>query len=156
MKRILTAFSACLILFACNQSQEQKDIALVSDFYEHVLGNKPMTDKYLQKKLSKDVLDAIWETEYEDTYSFWEFRTGMQDGPSSESSVESIEPMGDGWYRVTYSDLGNPGVTEVQVANGRICAYKTQEKEDDAMAAIGRYLTELGANYTPGEYCIPY
>ena len=156
MKRILTALSACLILFACNQSQEQKDIALVSDFYEHVLGNKPMTDKYLQKTLSEDVLNAIWETEYEDSYSFWVFRTGLQDGPSSESSVESIEPMGDGWYRVTYSDLGNPGVTEVRVANGRIVAYKSQEKEDDAMAAIGRYMTEIGAGYTPGEYCIPY
>ena len=124
MKRILAALSACLILFACNQSKEQKDIALVGDFYEHVLGNKPMTDKYLQKTLSDDVLNSIWETEYEDTYSFWVFRTGLQDGPSSESSVESIEPLGDGWYRVTYSDLGNPGVTEVQVANGRICAYK--------------------------------
>ena len=156
MKRILTALSACLVLLACNQSQEQKDIALVSDFYEHVLGNKPMTDKYLQKTLSEDVLSAIWETEYEDTYSFWVFRTGLQDGPSSESSVASIEPMGDGWYRVTYSDLGNPGVTEVQVANGRICAYKAQEKEDDAMAAIGRYMTEIGADYTPGEHCIPY
>ena len=31
MKRILTALSACLILFACNQSKEQKDIALVGD-----------------------------------------------------------------------------------------------------------------------------
>ena len=95
MKRILTAFSACLILLACNQSQEKKEVSLVSDFYEHVLGNKPMTDKYLQKTLSEDVLNAIWETEYEDTYSFWVFRTGLQDGPSSESSVESIEPLGD-------------------------------------------------------------
>ncbi len=24
------------------------------------------------------------------------------------------------------------------------------------MAAIGRYMTEIGAGYTPGEYCIPY
>ena len=31
MKRILTALSACLILFACNPSKEQKDIALVGD-----------------------------------------------------------------------------------------------------------------------------
>ena len=157
MKRILTAISACLILFACNQSQEQKDIALVSDFYEHVLGNKPMTDKYLQKTLSEDVLNSIWETEYEDTYSFWVFRTGLQDGPSSVSSVESIEPLGDGWYRLTYSDLGNPGVTDVQVSGGRICAYRLQEKkEDSAIDAIYRYMTELGANYTSGEHCIPY
>ena len=156
MKRILTALSACLFLLSCSQSPEKKDIALVNDFYEHVLGNKPMTDKYLQKTLSKDVLDSIWETEYEDTYSFWVFRTGLQDGPSSESSVESIEPLGDGWYRVTYSDLGNPGVTDVRVENGRICAYIFQKKEDDAMAAIGRYMTEIGSQYAAGELCIPY
>ena len=156
MKKALFALSACLVLLACSQSQEKKDIALVSDFYEHVLGNKPMTDKYLQKTLSKDVLNSIWEADYEDTYSFWVFRTGLQDGPSSVSSVESIEPLGEGWYRVTYSDMGNPGVTDVQVKDGRICAYKFQEKEDDAVAAIGRYMTEVGSNYAAGEYCIPY
>ncbi len=156
MKRILFALSACLILLSCSQSPEKKDIALVNDFYEHVLGNKPMTDKYLQKTLTKDVLDSIWETEYDDTYSFWVFRTGLQDGPSSESSVESIEPLGDGWYRVTYSDLGNPGVTDVRVENGRICAYKFQKKEDDPMDAIGRYMTEIGSQYAAGELCIPY
>ena len=156
MKRILTALSACLILLSCGQSPEKKDIALVNDFYEHVLGNKPMTDKYLQKTLSKDILDSIWETEYEDTYSFWVFRTGLQDGPSSASSVESIEPLGDGWYRVTYSDLGYPGVTDVKVENGRITAYKSQKQEDSALAAIGRYMTGIGSDYAPGDYCIPY
>ena len=156
MKRFLITLSSCLVLFSCNQPQEKKDIALVSDFYEHVLGNKPMTDKYLQKTLSENVLNSIWETEYEDTYSFWVFRTGMQDGPSSESSVQSIEPLGDSWYRVTYSDMGNPGVTDVRVENGRICAYKFQKKEDDALAAIGRYMAEIGSNYAPGEFCIPY
>lgn len=156
MKKVLIALSASLLLLSCGQSQEKKDIALVSDFYEHVLGNKPMTDKYLQKTLTEEAMSSIWEADYENTYSFWVFRTGLQDGPSSESSVESIEPLGDGWYRVTYSDMGNPGVTDVQVENGRISAYKLQGKQDDAMAAIGRYMTEIGSNYTPGEHCIPY
>ena len=156
MKKVLIALSASLLLLSCGESQEKKDIALVNDFYEHVLGNKPMTDKYLKKTLTEEALSSIWETDYEDTYSFWVFRTGLQDGPSSESSVESIEPLGDGWYRVTYSDMGNPGVTDVQVENGRISAYKLQGKQDDAMAAIGRYMTEIGSNYTPGEHCIPY
>lgn len=156
MKKALFAFSACLVLLACSQSQEKKDIALVNDFYEHVLSIKPMTDKYLEKTLSEEVLNSLWEVDYDATYSYWRFRTGLQDGPSSESSVESIEPLGEGWYRVTYSDLGNPGVTDVRVENGRISAYQFQEKEDDAMAAIGRYMTEVGSNYASGEYCIPY
>lgn len=157
MKRVFIFLSACLLLLSCNQSQEKKDIALVNDFYEHVLSIKPMTDKYLEKTLSEDVLKSLWEVDYDATYSYWRFRTGLQDGPSKESSVESIEPLGDGWYRVTYSDMGNPGVTDVQVSDGRICAYRFQEKkEDNAIDAIYRYMKELGANYTSGEHCIPY
>lgn len=128
MKKALFALSACLILLACSQSQEKKDIALVNDFYEHVLSIKPMTDKYLEKTLSEEVLNSLWEVDYDATYSFWRFRTGLQDGPSSESSVESIEPLGDGWYRVTYSDMGNPGVTDVQVKDGRISTYQFQDQ----------------------------
>ena len=128
MKKALFALSACLILLACSQSQEKKDIALVNDFHEHVLSIKPMTDKYLEKTLSEEVLNSLWEVDYDATYSFWRFRTGLQDGPSSESSVESIEPLGDGWYRVTYSDMGNPGVTDVQVKDGRISAYQFQDQ----------------------------
>ena len=156
MKRVLIALSASLLLLSCSQSQEKKDIALVNDFYEHVLSIKPMTDKYLEKTLSEEVLNSLWEVDYDATYSYWRFRTGLQDGPSSESSVESIEPLGDGWYRVTYSDMGNPGVTDVQVENGRIGAYRLVQKEDNALAAIYRYMTGIGSNYTPGEYSIPY
>ena len=157
MKRIIIALSACLLLLSCNQSREKKDIALVNDFYEHVLSIKPMTDKYLEKTLSEEVLNSLWEADYDATYSFWRFRTGLQDGPSKKSSVESIEPLGDGWYRVTYSDMGNPGVTDVQVSEGRICAYRLQEKkEDNAIGAICRYMTGIGSEYASGEHCIPY
>ena len=64
MKKVLIALSICLAVLSCSQPQEKKEIAFVRDFYEHVLGNKQMTDKYLQKTLSEDVLNAIWETEY--------------------------------------------------------------------------------------------
>ena len=64
MKRILTALSACLILLSCSQSPEKKDIALVNDFYEHVLSIKPMTDKYLEKTLSEEVLNSLWEADF--------------------------------------------------------------------------------------------
>lgn len=136
MKKCLVALSVCLVLLSGCQSQEKKDFSLVRDFYEHVLGLKPMTDKYLKKTLSQDVLNSLWEADYGDTYSFWKFRTGFQDGPSNESSVESIEPMGDGWYRVTYSDMGHPGITDVRVENGHISAYKAFREDDDASDAI--------------------
>ena len=129
MKKTLIALSVCLILLSCSQSREKQDIALVNDFYEHVLSIKPMTDNYLEKTLSREVLNSLWEADYDDTYSFWRFRTGFQDGPSNESFINNIAPLGDGWYRVTYSDMGNPGVTEVQVSGGRICAYRPRKEE---------------------------
>jgi len=129
MKKTLIALSVCLILLSCSQSREKQDIALVNDFYEHVLSIKPMTDNYLEKTLSREVLNSLWEADYDDTYSFWRFRTGFQDGPSNESFIKNIAPLGDGWYRVTYSDMGNPGVTEVQVSGGRICAYRPRKEE---------------------------
>ena len=157
MKRTFLLTLSVLLLFSCGQSQDEKDKALVGEFYEHVLGNKPMTDEYLQATLSDDILKDIWEADYDDTYSYWVFRTGLQDGPSAESSVQSIEPMGEGWYRVTYSDLGNPGVTEVQVKDGRICNYKAVKEEDTPIAAIERYMADtFGTQYSQGEYCIPY
>ena len=110
MKRTLLLALSALLLLSCGPSQDEKDKALVGEFYEHVLGNKPMTDEYLQATVSENILKDIWEADYDETYSYWVFRTGFQDGPSAESSVEFIEPLSEGWYRVTYSDLGNPGV----------------------------------------------
>ena len=156
MKKLLIIAAAALAIVACGQSQQKKDIAFLADFYEHVLGSKPMTDEYLQSSLSQDILNSLWEADYDETYSFWYFRTGCQDGPSDVSKVESIEPLGEGWYRVTYSDLGNPGVTEVKVEGGKITAYKFQESEDNALTAVYDYMRGIGQNYAPAQYCIPY
>ena len=41
-------------------------------------------------------------------YAVWIFRTGVQDGPS-ESQLRSITPEGDGWYKVSFSDMGYKG-----------------------------------------------
>ena len=128
MRRILVTLTMCLLALSCGMSPEQKDIALVTDFYERVLGNKPISDEYLQETLSDDILQSIWEADYEDTYSFWVFRTGYQDGPSDHSTVNSVKPLGEGWYRVDYSDLGNPGRTDVQVSGGKICAYRSMNE----------------------------
>lgn len=37
-----------------------------------------------------------------------------------------------------------------------VSCNQSQKKEDTAMAAIDRFMTEMGANYAPGEYCIPW
>lgn len=155
MKRILIPIFAGLMLLGCG-APKQSDEALIADFYKHILSEEPVEDAYLESVLSKDVLAAIWEADYVDTYSYWVFRTGLQDGPASSSTDVVIEPLGEGWYRVTYSDMGHPGITDVQVKDGKICAYKPGVEVDTYMTAIGRYMKELGTRYTPGEHCIPY
>ena len=135
MKRILIIAAAALAIVSCSQNRQKKDIAFLSDFYEHVLGNKPMTDDYLKSSVSTEILNTLWEADYDETYSFWYFRTGFQDGPSDVSEVEGIEPLGEGWYRVSYSDLGNPGVTDVKVEGGKITAYKFQDNSQNALTS---------------------
>lgn len=155
MKRILIPLFAGLMLLGCGQPK-QSDTALIADFYEHILGDKPVEDAYLESVLSQEVLAAIWEADYMDTYSYWVFRSGYQDGPSKQSGVKEIEALGDGWYRVVYSDKGHSALTDVQVKDGKICAYKPGAEEDTYMSAIARYMKQLGAQYAPGEHCIPY
>lgn len=157
MKKFFIALSACLLLLACGQSREQKDIALITDLYERVLCIKPMTDEFLKDALTDQLLESIWEADYDDAYSYWVFRTVYQDGPESESTLGSIQPLGDGWYRVTYSDMGNPGTTDVQVCKGKVCAYKTVKSQDTYLKAIDRYMAiAIGGQYLQGEYSIPY
>ena len=121
MKKLLYV-SILVLLASC--AGKPSDEEMLSGFYKAVLGETEMTDELLRACLSQPVLDALWEADYEDTYSFWNFRTGCQDGPSSESSLESIEPLGEGWYRVSYSDMGIHGITEVKVADGKIVDYR--------------------------------
>ena len=121
MKKLLFAGIAALLV-SCAGSKS--DVDVISDFYKAVLGETEMTEDLLRESLSEAVLNDLWEADYPDTYSFWKFRTEYQDGPSSESSLESVEPLGEGWYQVAYSDLGIHGITDVKVEGGKISDYR--------------------------------
>ena len=122
MKKLTLTLAATVLLAAC--SSPKADVQIIEDFYDGVLGKTEMTEELLKESLSEDILTSLWEEEYADTYSFWKFRTEFQDGPSDESTLESIEPLGDGWYQVSYLDMGTPGVTEVKVEGGKIAEYR--------------------------------
>ena len=122
MKRLTMILATAVLLAGCANTKQ--DIQVVEDFYRGVLGQTEMTEELLKESLSEDILTSLWEEEYADTYSFWKFRTEFQDGPADESTLESIEPLGDGWYQVSYLDMGIPGVTDVKVEGGKITAYK--------------------------------
>ena len=121
MKKLLFA-CALALLMSC--AGGKSDVDVITDFYKAVLGETEMTDELLRESLSQPVLDALWEADYTDTYSYWVFRTGYQDGPARESSLESIKTLGNGWYQVAYSDLGIRGITDVRMEDGRICDYR--------------------------------
>ncbi len=122
MKRISAILAAAVVLAACGSNRSDKQI--IENFYNAVLGRTEMTDALLKKSLSDSILSSLWEADYPDTYSYWAFRTGFQDGPGNVSQVDGIETLGDGWYRVSYQDMGTPGVTEVKVEGGKITDYR--------------------------------
>lgn len=112
------------------EDAQKKDMALIQDFYDHVLDIVP--GKWdVKKYLSSGLAKRIWETEYENTYSIWEFRTGFQDGPENTSKIISITPTQDGWYEVAYSDMGNKGKTLVHMSKGVIDDYKRIEPKSE-------------------------
>ncbi len=121
MRKLLFAF-AVVLLASC--AEKKNDLEVITNFYNAALGQTEMTDKLLNESLSKDVLATLWEADNEGTYSWWNLRTGFQDGISEESSLDSIEPMADGWYRVAYTDLGFKAVTDVKMEKGKIVDYK--------------------------------
>ncbi len=76
------------------------------------------------KKLQED-----YDFDCEDgpCYAYYALRTEMQDSnPESDgaSRIYSVEPVGDGWYTVSYSDMGWPGKTRIKIVDGKIDDYQ--------------------------------
>ena len=129
MKKFLYAI-AFFLLVSC--SGKDADVRVITDFYDAVLGKTVMTDELLQQSLSQEVLSDLWEADYENTYSWWAFRTGYQDGPSDVSSLDGIESLGQGWYRVSYTDMGIEATTDVKLKDGKITEYRPFRAPDSA------------------------
>lgn len=130
MKKFLYVIAAFLLISCAGNNS---DVRVITDFYNAVLGKTEMTDELLQQSLSQEVLSNLWEADYENTYSWWAFRTGYQDGPSDVSTLDGIEPLGKGWYRVSYTDMGFQATTDVKLEGGKITDYRpfrTPETEE--------------------------
>lgn len=121
MRKLFFAF-AVVLLASC--AGRKSDVDVITNFYNAVLGQTEMTDELLKESVSEDLLSALWEADYEDTYSYWKLRSGYQDGFSDESSLENVEAAGNGWYHVTYTDMGFHAVTDVKMVKGKIADYK--------------------------------
>ncbi len=106
----------------------EADKALVSSLYEKcvLLPFGKRADEAYAKDVCSDecVKKLVAANEFEDgSLAFWALRTDAQDG-DGDSKVTAIEPMGDGWYKVSYLDQGFKGETRVLVKDGKICDYE--------------------------------
>lgn len=60
-------------------------------------------------------------------YAYYALRTDAQDskpGSDGASQICNIELIGDGWYMVSYVDMGWPGQTRIRIADGKIDNYE--------------------------------
>ncbi|MDE5877983.1 MAG: hypothetical protein K2H47_10875 [Muribaculaceae bacterium] len=80
------------------------------------------------KKLQED-----YEFDCEDgpCYAYYALRTEAQDskpGTEDVSQICSIEPAENGWYIVSYSDMGWNGKTRIKIVDGKIDTYERLEQ----------------------------
>lgn len=103
------------------------NVNVISTVYENfVFGFSELSpESYFSSKVLKKLAQAYdYDCEDGNCYAFWELRTDNQDGSSDIQKVISIEPDEDGWYVVSYNDMGNQGKTKVKIVDGKIDDYK--------------------------------
>lgn len=72
------------------------------------------------KRMKKKLRAA---NEYDDGgYATWLFRSDAEDGPSNVSKIISVIPLGDGWFKYTFYDMGVKGANKIKLIeyNGKI------------------------------------
>lgn len=103
------------------------DFVFAIDSDGDVFGNP---EKYFTAKaLGKLQEDYGFDCDGSPCYAFYALRTEAQDvKPESDgaSVIDSIEPLGDGWYAVSYSDMGWAGKTRIKITDGKIDDYERQ------------------------------
>ncbi len=85
-------------------------------------------EKYFTAKALKKLQDDyMFDCDEGPCYAYYALRTEAQDSkPDSTgaSQITGIEPTGDGWYIVSYLDMGWPGKTRLRVVDGKIDDYE--------------------------------
>ena len=83
-------------------------------------------DYFTAAALQKLQDDYEFDCEDGPCYAYYALRTAEQDskpGTDGQSKVYSIVPSDDGWYIVSYSDMGWSGMTRIKFADGKIDDY---------------------------------
>lgn len=113
--------------------ESTENISLINTVYEKfVFAIDSQSDEKPEKYFSDNALKKLqedYEFDCEDgsCYAFYELRTEMQDSnPDTDGSSKicDIELGRDGWYIVSYSDMGWTGKTRIKITNGKIDDYQ--------------------------------
>ncbi len=89
--------------------------------------NNEPEDYFTTNALKKLQQDYDFDCEYGPCYAYYSLRTRAQDSKSGSEDVSQIckiEYIGDGWYDVSYIDMGWSGMTRVKVVDGKIDDYE--------------------------------
>lgn len=90
-------------------------------------GNAAPEIYFTANALQKLQDDNEYDSDEGPCYAYYALRTENQDSnPDTDGSsfIISIEPAEDGWYTVSYSDMGWNGKTRVKISDGKIDDYK--------------------------------
>lgn len=109
------------------------DNKVINDIYDKFVfsidadGDDNPEDYFTTNALKKLQQDYDFDCENGPCYAYYGLRTGEQDSnPDSEnvSQICNIESIGDGWYVVSYLDMGWSGMTRVKMVDGKIDDYE--------------------------------
>ena len=104
------ANGTAIILQSLKWTYQNHSVSSKISTQNYVFGAKnyvPAVKKHCTAKLQKQLKDNY---EYDgEGYAIWNFRTGMQDGPSDISKVTSVTALGNGLYKVNFIDMGIKG-----------------------------------------------
>ena len=116
--------------------ESAESISLINTVYEKfVFAIDSQSDENPEKYFSDNALKKL-QKDYEfdcdegSCYAFYALRTEMQDSsPDTDgvSKICDIELDGDGWYIVSYSDMGWTGKTRIKIIDGKIDDYQRIE-----------------------------
>ena len=113
--------------------QSSEDIELIKNVYDKFVfakdsqGEVAPESYFTDKALKKLQHDYEFDCDEDPCYAFYALRTGMQDskpGTDGASQISNIEPDREGWYVISYSDLGWDGKTRVRIVDGKIDDYR--------------------------------
>lgn len=118
-----------------SQMDSAGDVDLINTVYERFVfaidaednGNCDPEKYFTPNALKKLQDDYEFDCPEKFCYAYYALRTDAQDskaGSDETSRIHCIEPAGDGWYVVSYQDMGWAGKTRVKIVSGKIDDYE--------------------------------